>query len=107
MLSELLAELLESNGYNVIKVASGDEALKLLTEEIQVDLAIIDYNMPGRSGLSTIEEIRKLNFDIPIILSSGSMKVDEDFDISEYKINSRLQKPYEFETMLSTIKQLI
>lgn len=107
MLSDLLAELLESNGYSVIKVGTGEEAIKLLTEEFKVDLAIIDYNMPKLSGLDTIAEIRKLNFDIPIILSSGSMRLDEDEELSGIKIESRLQKPYEFETMLSTIQKFI
>ncbi|RKY93556.1 MAG: hypothetical protein DRQ01_04505, partial [Ignavibacteriae bacterium] len=55
MLSELLAELLESNGFYVIKVSSGKETIKVLTEEIKVDLAIIDYNMPEMNGLETIE----------------------------------------------------
>jgi signal transduction histidine kinase/CheY-like chemotaxis protein len=107
MLNDLLAELLESNGYSVIKVGSGEEALKLLTEEIKVDLAIIDYNMPKLSGLDTIAEIRKLNLDIPIILSSGSMWLDENEELFKHKIESRLQKPYEFETMLSTIQKFI
>jgi signal transduction histidine kinase/CheY-like chemotaxis protein len=107
MLSELLSELLESNGYNVIRVSSGDEAIKLLTEEIKVDLAIIDYNMPGKSGLDTIAEIRKLKFDMPVILCSGSMKIDEELDLEKHKINSHLEKPYEFETMLSTIQKFI
>ena len=107
MLSELLAELLESNGYSVIKVGTGEEAIKLLREEIKVDLAIIDYNMPELSGLETIGAIRKLNLDIPIILSSGSMRLDEDEEYHKHKIESRLQKPYEFETMLATIKKFI
>ena len=107
MLSDLLAELLESNGYSVIKVGTGKEAIKLLREEIKVDLAIIDYNMPELSGLETIGAIRKLNLDIPIILSSGSMRLDEDEEYHKHKIESRLQKPYEFETMLATIKKFI
>lgn len=107
MLNELLAELLESNGYNVLRVSSGKEVIKLLTEEIKVDLAIIDYNMPGINGLDTIEQVRELNLNFPIILSSGSMLVDEEVDLERYKINSRLQKPYEFDTMLSTIQKLI
>jgi signal transduction histidine kinase/CheY-like chemotaxis protein len=107
MLSELLAELLETNDYSVIKVASGKEVLRILTEEIKVDLAIIDYNMPGMSGLETIAEIRKLNLDLPIILSSGSMWVEDDSELLKYNINSQIQKPYEFETMLSTIQKLI
>ena len=107
MLSDLLAELLESNGYSVIKVGTGKEVIKLLREEIKVDLAIIDYNMPELSGLETIGAIRKLNLDIPIILSSGSMRLDEDEEYYKHKIESRLQKPYEFETMLATIKKFI
>ena len=107
MLSELLAELLETNGYSVIKVSSGKEVLTVLTEEIKVDLAIIDYNMPGLSGLETIAEIRKLNFNIPIILSSGSMWVNQEVDFSSYKIDGQLNKPYEFEAMLATIRKFV
>ena len=107
MLSELLAELLETNGYSVIKVSSGKEVLTVLTEEIKVDLAIIDYNMPEMSGLETIAEIRKLNLNIPIILSSGSMWINQEIDLSEYKIDGQLNKPYEFESMLATIRKFV
>jgi len=79
----------------------------VLTEEIKVDLAIIDYNMPGLSGLETISEIRKLNLDIPIILSSGSMWASHESELLKYKINGQLNKPYEFEAMLATIKKFV
>lgn len=107
MLSDLLAELLESNNYNVIKVSSGKEALRVLTEEIKVDLLIIDYNMPEMSGLETIEKIRKLNLDVPVILSSGVTDFDADEIMDKYEINSCVQKPYVFETMLETIQTVI
>jgi signal transduction histidine kinase len=107
MLSDLLAELLESNDYNVIKVSSGKEALRVLTEEIKVDLLIIDYNMPEMSGLETIEKIRKLNLDVPVILSSGITDFDTDEIMDKYGINNCVQKPYVFETMLETIQSVI
>jgi CheY-like chemotaxis protein len=88
-------------------VISGIEALKVLTEEIKVDLAIIDYNMPGMNGFDCINEIRKLKFNIPIILSSGSLAFEGHIDTKKMGINSIVSKPYEFETMLSTIQQLI
>lgn len=106
MLSELLAELLELNGYNVIRVNSGEEVLKVLTEEIKVDLLIIDYNMPLMNGIECIAELRKLNFNMPVILSSGSLNID-DLLLDTYDIKSKLSKPYDFETMLSTIQKLI
>ncbi len=106
MLSELLSEMLESTGYYVIKVRTGEEVLKVLTEELKIDLLIIDYNMPGMNGLECIAELRKLNFNVPVILSSGSLQFD-DSELKKFKVNSKLLKPYEFETMLETIKKLI
>jgi two-component system cell cycle sensor histidine kinase/response regulator CckA len=106
MLSELLAEMLESSGYYVIKVKSGEEVITVLTEELKVDLLIIDYNMPIMNGLDCIAKIRSLNFNLPVILSSGSLRF-EDEDLKRYKVNSKIMKPYEFDTMLDTIKQLI
>ncbi len=107
MLRDLLAELLESNGYNVVKVSSGDEVLKVLTEEIKADLIIIDYNMPGINGLDCIKQIRDLKFEMPVILSSGSLSFAENLDYKKIGINSLLAKPYEFDSMLSLIKKLI
>ena len=106
MLSELLAEMLESSGYYVIKVKSGEEVITVLTEELKVDLLIIDYNMPNMNGLECIGKIRSLNFNLPVILSSGSLRF-EDEDLKRYKVSSKIMKPYEFNTMLETIKKLI
>ncbi len=106
MLSELLSEMLESTGFYVIKVRSGEEVLKVLTEELKIDLLIIDFNMPGMNGLECITELRKLNFNLPIILSSGSLQFDDN-ELKKLKVNSKILKPYEFETMLETIKKLI
>ena len=103
MLSELLAEMLESTGYYVIKVKSGQEVITVLTEELKVDLLIIDYNMPIMNGLECISKIRSLNFNLPVILSSGSIRFDDE-DLKRYKVSSKIMKPYEFDTMLDTIK---
>jgi len=81
--------------------------LKVLTEEIRADLVIIDYNMPGMNGLECIKKIRELKFTMPIILSSGSLSVEENLNPAEIGINSILSKPYEFESMLGTIQKLI
>jgi CheY-like chemotaxis protein len=106
MLSELLAEMLESSGYYIIKVKSGEEALTVLTEELKVDLLIIDYNMPVMNGLECIIKIRNLNFKLPIILSSGSLRFDDD-ELKLYNVSKKIMKPYEFDTMLDAIKSLI
>ncbi len=107
MLRDLLSELLESSGYNVIRVSTGVEALKVLTEEIKVNLAIIDYNMPEMDGLECIKRIREQQSKMPVILSSGSILFEENVDFKKLGITGVLSKPYEFETLLSTIQKLI
>ena len=106
MLSELLAEMLESSGYYVIKVKSGEEVITVLTEELKVDLLIIDYNMPKMNGLECINKIRSLNFNLPVILSSGSL-IFKDEELKQFNVSSKITKPYEFDTMLDTIQKLI
>ena len=63
--------------------------------------------MPEMNGLECVNKVRKLKFDMPIILSTGSLSLEKDFNPKKMGINSLLSKPYEFDTMLATIQQLI
>jgi FixJ family two-component response regulator len=63
--------------------------------------------MPEMTGLETIEKIRKLNLDMPVILSSGAADINTDEIMDKYEINNWVQKPYVFETMLETIQTVI
>ena len=107
MLSELLSELLESAGYSVIRVYNGNEVIKVLTEELKADMVILDYNMPGLNGLECSEKIRSLNMKMPIILSSGSVSLNDEVKLKKKGITGFVTKPYEFDTLLATIKKLI
>lgn len=107
MLRDLLAELLASSGYSIITVSSGVEALKVLTEEIKIDLLIIDYNMPEMDGIECIKKIKELKLTFPIILSSGSSLESKKGDFENSGVNKLLYKPYEFEEMLSAIQELL
>lgn len=105
-LRDLLAELLEANDFAVITVSSGEEAIKVLSEEIKVDLVIIDYNMTGINGLETISKIREMKLKVPVILSSGSLTFSDKVDVDKLEISSIVSKPYDFDTMLSMIKKI-
>ena len=107
MLQDLLAELLESHNFYVIKVPNGMELLQVLTEEIKADLVITDYNMPGMSGAECITQIRELGFTIPIILSCGSLGPVEKKMLDGLEIEAIVSKPYDFDTMLAMVKKLL
>lgn len=106
MLNDLLGELLESNGFYVLKVNNTKEVFRILNEEVKVDLLIIDYNLPEISGLECVTKLREMGLNMPVILASGATNfIDEE--IVKARINYRLQKPYEFENILEIIKKLL
>lgn len=107
VLRELLSELLESYDYKVTAVSNGTEVLKNLNTKVLPDLLIIDQKMPDIDGLSCIKKIKELNYDLPIILASGSQS--EELNQAEISrlVNRIINKPYNFEEMLSVIRELI
>jgi CheY-like chemotaxis protein len=66
----LLAKLLESAGYEVLTAADGAAAVGLFRQQ-PADLAIIDLLMPGKEGLETIRELRRIQPGLKIIAISG------------------------------------
>jgi len=67
---ELLALVLESEGYAVIAVAHAHEVLDILATR-QVDLLITDFHMPEMNGAALIAGVRASHPRLPIILASG------------------------------------
>lgn len=106
VLRELLVELLESSNYNVIPAADGKEAIEKLKSNVNIDLLIIDRKMPELSGIECIQLIRKINKNIPIILASGSPTDEKAGDIKTLKIDRVINKPYNFDFLLSNIEEL-
>ncbi|MCB0402330.1 MAG: response regulator, partial [Flavobacteriales bacterium] len=83
---------LEEKGYEVLSTQSGDDALDILEEE-RVDIVFLDENMPGLSGLETLERMKARYPSLPIIMITKS---EEEFIMEEAigaKISDYLIKP--------------
>ncbi|WP_338425917.1 GAF domain-containing hybrid sensor histidine kinase/response regulator [Sphingopyxis kveilinensis] len=65
------AALLEDLGHDVIEAGSGEEALKRLADNPDVDLVITDQAMPGMTGSQLIAAMRAERPALPIILATG------------------------------------
>ena len=65
-----MSDLLEKEGYIIIKAVNGKVALKLF-EKFQPDFIILDIMMPELDGYSVCRAIRKLNEDVPILFLSA------------------------------------
>jgi two-component system response regulator (stage 0 sporulation protein F) len=63
----LLSKNVESWGYEVIPVSSGQEALDTV-RKVKVDVIVLDYLMPGMDGLETLRKLRKIDKKVPVIV---------------------------------------
>ena len=74
--AEMLAVILDADGYTVETVENGEDALTKFTASPDTALVISDMNMPGMTGLELFGAIRAANPNIATILLTGSEDVD-------------------------------
>lgn len=96
--------LLESEGYQVTEVSSGEDGLKELSEE--TDLVILDIMMPGMSGLRTCEEIRKVSYVPVLFLTAKSQESDKLIGLMAGG-DDYLPKPFSYAELLARVKALV
>src|SRR6056297_1638525 len=95
---------LQSKGYEVITSQSGQEALEEL-ERTSVDIVFLDENMPGISGLETLNEIKVIDSSLPVVMITKS---EEEFIMEEAigsKIADYLIKPVNPNQILLSLKK--
>jgi DNA-binding response OmpR family regulator len=97
---------LEEKGYQVSTANNGEEALKLVRERA-FDLIFLDENMPGLSGLETLERIKSLAPAVPVIMITKSEEEDIMDEAIGSKIADYLIKPVNPKQILLTIKKHI
>lgn len=77
MIREGIKQLLELNeDISVVgMVSDGDECIAMLKEK-EVDVLLLDINMPNKNGLDTLKEIKKSNLDIKVIMLTVHNEAD-------------------------------
>ena len=97
---------LEEKDYRVTTCTNGTDAVKLV-EEIDFDLIFLDENMPGISGLETLERIKAIKPAIPVVMITKSEEEDIMDEALGGKISDYLIKPVNPKQILLTIKKNI
>jgi len=95
---------LEEKGYRVLSTQSGDDALDILEEE-RVDIVLLDENMPGLTGLETLEILKEKHSTMPVIMITKS---EEEYIMEEAigsKISDYLIKPVNPKQILLSLKK--
>jgi PAS domain S-box-containing protein len=99
--------LLQHLGLTAETAPGGLKALERLQAGPEVDLVILDQNMPQMSGLETLARIRETRPDLPVILSSGYREPDQASLPAPCAELAILEKPYTLEALRDTLARLV
>ncbi len=97
---------LKSKGYQVTEASNGDDAVALV-ERNSFDLVLLDEMMPGKDGLTTLEEIKEKNPHLPVIMVTKSEGEDLMEQAIGKKIDDYLTKPVNPSQILSAAKKIL
>lgn len=105
---KIIRQLLESAGHEVILASDGEEALDLYESE-KPDLAILDFNMPQRSGIEVIQAIRMMEppgVRMPAMILSASVTVEARERAAKAGADEFVGKPFEAGALIMQIDRL-
>lgn len=94
---DLLSDLLEDEGYRVLRAADGQAALDMLDRQVP-DLVVADVMMPRIDGVRLVSIIREHNKELPVILMSAA--VTPRMDGVPF-----LPKPFDIDDLLAMIEE--
>ena len=99
--------MLEELGFTVIGASNGKEALEQYQRNAkEISLVVTDIGMPVMDGYALFRELKKLNPDLPIIISSGFGDADVTSRIPSEEVAGMISKPYNFEQLRDVLKDV-
>lgn len=102
----LFSRILSEEGYQITSAYSGEEATKRLMYE-KFDLIILDLVLPppGRSGIETLEAIRKINSETCVIITSAYASTEHAVEaVMEKGAQTYIRKPFNIENVKQIVK---
>jgi len=106
---DIIKQMLELEGYEVITAVDGNQGIKLFKQE-PADLVITDIIMPDKEGIETIIELRNQFPDVKIISISGGGRIGpHDYLNMAKKLGAErsFTKPFERKKLLKAIEELL
>jgi two-component system response regulator PilR (NtrC family) len=106
IMREILETLLTREGYQVRLVSSGEEGLELARSQT-FDAAIVDVMMPGLDGIATLQELRKLDDDLPVLMITAFASVETAIAAMKLGAFDYVTKPFKNDEVLVVVRNAV
>lgn len=104
--AQFICSGLEAEDYNVRIVPSGSEVSRML-EDGPCDLLLLDLNLPGLKGLGVLRQVRSRKPHLPILILTGSARVEDRVSGLNSGADDYMTKPFAFTELLARIRALL
>jgi DNA-binding response OmpR family regulator len=103
-----IKEGLMEEGFSVDVASNGKQGLEMAIDHLnEYDIFLLDWMLPGISGIEICRHIRKENKTVPVIFLTAKDTVDDTVFGLEAGANDYLKKPFAFEELLARIRVLL
>lgn len=103
---EQTAEILEMLAKRVLVAQDGEEAMRIYEEE-KPDIILTDVRMPGRDGVSLVRQIRKNDYETPIILLTGFAEQPVLLEAANLSVDGYILKPISLDGIISGLQKAV
>lgn len=106
-LGKNIARYLELKGFSVIHVLSAECGEKILQEQKDITLILLDIHLPGMSGIEFLQKLRDVGNQIPVIFLT-SKDSDEDMILGlRLGADDYVSKPFDYEVLIARIESVL
>lgn len=104
-LSLSLANLFDRDKFKFDFLDDGLDVSKYVSEHSDVDLIMLDVNLPSLSGLDVLRQIKQIKSELPVIVISGFVSTENAIEAMREGAFEYLTKPFEIEKLLDTVNK--
>ncbi|MEW6049648.1 MAG: sigma-54 dependent transcriptional regulator [Candidatus Zixiibacteriota bacterium] len=103
--SQSLANLFDADKFNFQFLDDGTQVGSFLSEHADVDLVMLDVNLPSLSGLEVLKQIKQVNDNLPVIMISGFVSTENAIEAMREGAYEYLTKPFEIDKLITTVNK--
>lgn len=104
----LVSKTLGGPGYRILEARDGDEAWRACQEQ-SVDLLILDWMMPGRSGIEVVEALRAdpTTAKLPVLMLTARTQARDRARAESIGVTGYLEKPFSPLALLEMVEKVL
>ncbi|MBD3402603.1 response regulator [candidate division GN15 bacterium] len=99
-----LARRLALRGFATVEVDNGEDAVKQIRADSEIDVVLLDRKMPGMSGEQALKEMKGFRPELQVIMLTGQSTFESAMETGRLEAYSYVSKPYDLDSLVTLIE---